>query len=75
MIINAIITLTIIIIIITTIIHYFLGFIPDEICDLVNLVNLRLCENNFQGSIPKLIGSLKELKFLHLDNNKLSGKT
>ena len=51
-----------------------IGFIPDEICDLVNLTVLKLSNNCFKGSIPKQIGLLTSLKHLSLDRNKLTGE-
>ena len=38
-----------------------------------HVTTLSLVQNNLQGSIPKVIGDLNELKSLQLNQNKISG--
>ncbi|WCJ38722.1 Receptor-like protein EIX2 [Euphorbia peplus] len=40
----------------------------------LSFTSLRLSNNNFSGNIPKSIGNLTVLNFLHLWNNSLSGE-
>ena len=51
----------------------FSGSIPSSIGSLTQLVNLDLSYNNFNGSIPNF-GMFKNLTYLKLDNNHLSGQ-
>ncbi|KAL2653628.1 hypothetical protein R1flu_021756 [Riccia fluitans] len=48
------------------------GTIPADISDLLELTELALDQNNFNGKIPDL-STLTKLKYLRLQNNNLSG--
>ncbi|KAL6880236.1 hypothetical protein ACP4OV_011801 [Aristida adscensionis] len=41
--------------------------------NLTMLVKLSLARNNFSGSLPSKVGSLKSLKFMDISNNQFSG--
>ncbi|KAF4357557.1 hypothetical protein G4B88_026936 [Cannabis sativa] len=49
------------------------GKIPQELTNLVELVQLNLSMNNLNDAIPMEIGNLKKLDSLDLSHNKLSG--
>jgi Leucine-rich repeat (LRR) protein len=49
------------------------GEIPISICQLINLTNLRLHDNQLSGDIPSCIGDLINLTYLRLNDNQLSG--
>jgi Leucine-rich repeat (LRR) protein len=48
-----------------------LSSIPEEVFNLINLIELYLIDNNIT-IIPHKIANIKELKFLNLNNNKIS---
>ncbi|KAI8621265.1 hypothetical protein BC830DRAFT_1214817 [Chytriomyces sp. MP71] len=49
------------------------GCIPDEIGNLVGLVELHLDENQLRGALPNSLYLLKKLAFLNVANNQLEG--
>ena len=51
----------------------FIGSIPPEIGNLINLNYLGLYLNQFTGSIPPEIGNLTNLTWLDLGNNEFTG--
>ncbi|CAK7326805.1 unnamed protein product [Dovyalis caffra] len=51
----------------------FVGEIPNELMNLLELQNLNLFGNNFKGQIPWRIGNLRQLQSLDLSRNELSG--
>ncbi|KAL6334635.1 hypothetical protein AAG906_019495 [Vitis piasezkii] len=48
------------------------GSIPNDICQLRNLVELYLANNQLSGSIPACLGELAFLRHLYLGSNKLN---
>ncbi|XP_077225782.1 putative receptor-like protein kinase At3g47110 [Tasmannia lanceolata] len=54
--------------------NQFVGNIPSEIGNLINLQNLDIYETFITGTIPASIGMLKNLQQLVLENNKLYGE-
>jgi hypothetical protein len=53
----------------------FSGSIPDNVFeDMSNLERLMLFENDFEGSIPKSLGSCKKLREVYLELNGFSGE-
>ncbi|XP_030510093.2 receptor-like protein EIX2 isoform X1 [Cannabis sativa] len=50
-----------------------IGKIPQELTNLVELVQLNLSRNSLNGTIPTKIGNLNKLNSLDLSHNKLSG--
>jgi Leucine-rich repeat (LRR) protein len=51
----------------------FEGSLPNQICNLTNLITLSLNNSNLSGSIPANIGNLKELRSLFLNDNSFTG--
>lgn len=47
-----------------------LGPLPYELKQLVNLIQLQIDSNNFEGRIPDGIGRLSKLVVLYLGGNK-----
>ncbi|GAY33642.1 hypothetical protein CUMW_275900 [Citrus unshiu] len=52
----------------------FDGKIPSTLLRCKHLQTLSLSINDFSGDIPKEIGNLTKLKYLHLDQNRLQGE-
>ncbi|CAI0441627.1 unnamed protein product [Linum tenue] len=50
-----------------------IGYIPDAVGNLSNLVGLDLSSNRLSGSIPRAIRRLRKLQGLALDGNELHG--
>ncbi|XP_062079935.1 receptor-like protein 35 [Humulus lupulus] len=50
-----------------------IGKIPEELTNLVELVQLNISRNNLNGTIPMEIGNLNKLDALDLSHNKLCG--
>ncbi|XP_028082864.1 receptor kinase-like protein Xa21 [Camellia sinensis] len=48
------------------------GSIPDDICPLKNMGDLRLNENELFGLIPECLGNITSLRYLYLNPNKLA---
>ncbi|THF96914.1 hypothetical protein TEA_024252 [Camellia sinensis var. sinensis] len=48
------------------------GSIPDDICPLKNMGDLRLNENELFGLIPECLGNITSLRYLYLNSNKLA---
>ncbi|XP_062079898.1 receptor-like protein EIX1 [Humulus lupulus] len=48
------------------------GKIPEELTNLVELIELNISKNNLSGAIPTDIGNLKKLESLDLSHNKFS---
>ncbi|KAL7212391.1 hypothetical protein ACSBR2_015137 [Camellia fascicularis] len=44
----------------------------DDICQLKNIGDLRLNQNELSGLIPKCLGNITTLRYLYLDSNKLT---
>ncbi|KAL8510880.1 hypothetical protein ACS0TY_017628 [Phlomoides rotata] len=51
----------------------FVGRLPDEIGNLTKLLSLNLGYNDLTGSVPTVLGSLKNLQKLDLYGNKFQG--
>jgi Leucine-rich repeat (LRR) protein len=51
----------------------FGGPIPEEIGNLINLVEFHAESNNFTGNIPDRLGECQLLRYLYLQNNFFSG--
>jgi Leucine-rich repeat (LRR) protein len=49
------------------------GEIPEELCELTNITELNLQNNEFTGPVPGGIGNLTQLTELNLSSNHLSG--
>jgi len=49
------------------------GVIPQELQQLIGLLDLDLMGNQLAGSIPAALGNLPALSVLHLNNNQLNG--
>jgi Leucine-rich repeat (LRR) protein len=49
------------------------GNIPEDICNLENLVTLKLNMNNISGSLPRHFYKLEKVDFLNLSSNQLTG--
>ncbi|GLT82347.1 hypothetical protein SLE2022_007330 [Rubroshorea leprosula] len=50
------------------------GEIPQQICSLIELVQLNLSRNQLTGRIPANIGQMRRLESLDLSQNQLSGQ-
>ncbi|CAL5345089.1 unnamed protein product [Camellia sinensis] len=48
------------------------GSIPDDICPLKNMGDLRLNKNKLFGLIPECLGNITSLRYLYLNSNKLA---
>ena len=53
--------------------NYFIGLIPHQVGLLTSLISLTLASNHLRGSIPPIIGNLRNLTTLNLYENELSG--
>ncbi|KAK1556707.1 hypothetical protein Q3G72_018719 [Acer saccharum] len=50
------------------------GSIPNEVCHLRNLGDLRLSGNNLSGPIPACLGDITSLRVLYLNSNNFSSR-